>query len=393
MKYDPQTYKLTDSGIVGKIALVISLVGIIASIAGYFIDHEQFYHSYLVAFVYWLSIGLGALFFTMLHHLVAATWSVVLRRLVENIMSALPYLAIFAIILIPGIHNLYHWSHPDTVGTDHILQGKAPYLNQVFFIIRLVIYFGVWFFLSQKLYSISIEQDSGFKESQVARMRKISAPGMILFAITLTFAAFDWLMSLDAHWYSTIYGVYVFAGAVLSMLAFLTLIVMYFYNNNILIKEITVEHYHDLGKLLFAFIVFWGYMAFSQYFLIWYGNMPEETVWFLNRWQGAWKNITLLIVFGHFVIPFFILFPRGPKRNRIALTIMAIWILIMHWVDLYWLVMPSLHPDNPHISWIDITTCMAIGGMFIWLICRKMTSGPLLPINDPRLTKSMKFTS
>ena len=393
MKYDPQTYKLIDSGIVGKIALVISLVGIITSIAGYFIDHDQFYHSYLIALVYWLTIGLGALFFTMLHHLVGATWSIVLRRLAENIMSALPYLAIFAIILIPGIHSLYHWSHPDTVAADHILQGKASYLNQTFFIIRLVIYFAVWFFLSRKLYSISIEQDFGFKESQVVRLRKISAPGMILFAVTLTFASFDWLMSLDAHWYSTIYGVYVFAGAVLAMLAFLVLIVMYFYNNNILTKEITVEHYHDLGKLLFAFIVFWGYMAFSQYFLIWYGNMPEETMWFLNRWEGGWKTITLFIVFGHFVIPFFILFPRGPKRNRVVLTIMSIWILIMHWVDIYWLVMPSLHSESPHISWMDITTCMAIGGMFIWLICRKMNSGPLLPINDPRLTKSMEFTS
>jgi hypothetical protein len=214
---------------------------------------------------------------------------------------------------------------------------------------------------------------------------------MILFALTITFAAFDWLMSLDAHWYSTIFGVYVFAGAVVGLLAFITIVAVNFHRNDILKDEITFEHYHDLGKLLFAFIVFWGYMAFSQYFLIWYSNIPEETLWFLHRWEGSWKVVTLLIVFGHFVVPFFILFPRFTKRNKFVLFMMAFWILMMHWVDLYWIAMPSLHHHGVHISWMDFTTMIGIGGIFIWLMWRKLSANPLLPVNDPRLEKSFKF--
>ncbi|MCP4632333.1 MAG: hypothetical protein GY855_05360, partial [candidate division Zixibacteria bacterium] len=163
--------------------------------------------------------------------------------------------------------------------------------------------------------------------------------------------------------------------------------------NNILINEITFEHYHDIGKLIFAFIIFWAYMAFSQYFLIWYGNIPEETVWFLHRWNGSWKNITLLIVFGHFIIPFFLLFPQGIKRNPVLLSIMAVWILIMHWVDLFWLVMPSFQHHGFHISWIDLTTMIGIGGAFIWLFMKYLISQPLISIKDPRLNKSIKFIS
>lgn len=391
MKIDNRTYRLTDNGNVGKISLTAAAIGIILSLIGFFVDADQFFHSYLTSFFYWLSIALGGLFFVMLHHLVNATWSIVLRRLSENIMSVLPFMAIFAVILVSGLGHLYHWSHPEIVAADNLLKGKAPYLNTTFFVIRMIVYFAVWFLISRGLYITSLRQDSGFDESHVARMRKISAPGMILYALTLTFAAFDWLMSLDAHWYSTIYGVYVFAGSLLGFLAFLTLLALFLQRNNILKNEITVEHHHDLGKLIFVFLVFWGYMAFSQYLLIWYGNIPEETVWFLHRWEGSWKSITLLLVFGHFVVPFFLMFPRAPKRNPVILALISIWILIIHWVDLHWLVMPSLHNHGVHFSWMDITTCLAIGGIFIWLLWRKMKSQPLLPVNDPRLGKSIDF--
>ena len=193
----------------------------------------------------------------------------------------------------------------------------------------------------------------------------ISAPGMLLFALTLTFAAFDWLMSLDPHWYSTIFGVYIFAGSFLSILAFITLVVAFMRHSGILREEITIEHFHDLGKLIFAFTVFWSYIAFSQYFLIWYANIPEETIWYLHRWEGNWKYVSLALVFGHFVIPFLILLSREPKRNVTAMTIMSCWILVIHWIDLYWIIWPNFQ-HHFHVTFFEILLCLAtfvgIGG-------------------------------
>jgi len=393
MQFDPRTYKLTDSGNLGPAALVIGVIGLVLSAVGYFVDARQFFHSYLTGYFFWLSLALGGLFFTMLHHIVGARWSVVLRRISENIMCVLPIMALFAVPLLFGIGELFHWSHSDAVAGDHLLQGKAGYLNTTFFIIRLVAYFVVWIVLTLMLNKISLKQDLGHQPSFTKKMRVISAPGIILFALTVTFASFDWLMSLDPHWYSTIFGVYIFAGSLLGMLSLMTVMVLYLGKNGILDKEITVEHYHDLGKLMFAFIIFWGYMAFSQYFLIWYGNIPEETVWFLHRWESSWKTVSLIIVFGHFVIPFFLLFPRGTKRNPKMLTIIALWILIMHFIDLYWLVLPTLHPHGVHVSWMDITAVIGPGGIFIWYLWRKTAARPLLPVGDPNLEASKRFVN
>jgi len=391
MQFDRKTYRLTDAGNYGRIALVIGIAGLVASAVGYFTDSAQFFHSYLTACFFWLSLGLGGLFFTMLHHLVDAKWSIVLRRLSENIMMTVPIMAILFIPLLFGIKDLFHWSHPEQVAVDHLLQSKAPYLNDTFFIIRTVLYFMVWCLLAFVLNKYSLQQDRAHNDGLFRKMRIVSAPGMILFALSITFAGFDWLMSLDAHWYSTIFGVYVFAGSLLAMLAFLTYSIFSLQSNNILTDVITPEHHHDLGKLLFAFTVFWAYMAFSQYFLIWYGNIPEETVWFIERWETSWKIISLIIVFGHFVVPFLVLFPAGAKRHRSVLVIVSLWLLVMHWVDLHWLVMPSLHHHGVHFSWMDPVTMIGIGGIFVWFFRRRTAAKPLVPINDPGLGESIRF--
>lgn len=391
MKINNETYQLTGTKKISVAASAICLIGVIASGIGYFVDLDQFLHSWLISFVFWVMLGVGGLFFVMIHHLTGANWSVVVRRLFENIMIVTPFMFIFAFPLILNLDNLYHWSIPEVMHADHLLEGKEPFLNDTFFIIRFVGYFVIWFVLSRLLYKSSLNQDKG--EAQIKRMRTISAPGMILFALSLTFASFDWLMSLDAHWYSTIFGAYIFGGSVLSAMSFLTLFVFQMKRKNILSHIITPEHYHDFGKLMFAFIVFWGYMAFSQYFLIWYGNIPEETVWFLYRWQGGWKTITLMIVFGHFVIPFFYLFPQGVKRNLTALSIMAVWILAAHWLNLYWLVMPGFMHEHVHFSWMDASTMMAMGGFFISIFLFCTRSQPLLPVKDPGLEKSIKFVN
>ncbi len=393
MKFDNQTYLLTDKGKFGNIALIIGILGLVLSAVGWFSDSKQFYHSYLVSFVFWVSIALGGLFFVMLHHLVNANWSVVLRRFGESMMMTLPFMGLLFIPIIIGVGELFHWSDTELVANDHLLKGKAGYLNYTFFIIRAVLYFLIWTILAVMLNRLSMKQNISANFEQIKKFRTISAPGMILFAFTLTFAAFDWLMSLDAHWYSTIFGVYVFAGSFLAMLSLTSFLVIRLQNNGVLTKAITKEHYHDLGKLIFAFIIFWGYMAFSQYFLIWYGNIPEETIWFLHRWEGSWKIVSLIIVFGHFIIPFFMLFPQTIKRNKIVMTIMTLWILVMHWIDIYWLVMPSLSHHGVHLSWIDLVAFIGIGGIFLYVFWRFFTQHPLVPVNDPNLKKSINTIS
>ncbi|MCK5124679.1 MAG: hypothetical protein KAR42_00340 [candidate division Zixibacteria bacterium] len=393
MKFDSQTYRLTDKGRFGSITLIVGIIGLILSCVGWFTDSQQFYFSYLTAFVFWLTIALGGLFFVLLHHLVGAKWSIVIRRFGESIMMVIPLMAILFIPLLFGLHELYLWMNSEVVASDHLLQGKSGYLNLNFFVVRAVLYFVIWTVLAFLLNKYSLQQNQNPSPEQIKKFRIISAPGMILFAVTLTFASFDWLMSLDAHWFSTIFGVYIFSGSFLSLLCVVTLVVIRLQSNGVLKEAITKEHYHDLGKLMFAFIIFWGYMAFSQYFLIWYGNIPEETIWFLHRWEGSWKSVSMLIVYGHFVIPFFVLFPQVTKRNKAVMTVMSIWILVMHWVDIYWLVMPTLHHHGYHLSWIDLATFIGIGGLFLHLFWRIFTAHPLVPVGDPNLEQSIKIVS
>jgi len=393
MKWDKKTYRITDRGRVTVIATVVVIVGLAASIAALFVDSAHFFHAWLVGATFWFTLAAGGLFFVMMHHLVGATWSVVLRRIAEGVMAVLPYMVLAVFPIIFGAHDLYHWNHADLVAADKALQGKAAYLNLPFFIIRMVVYFAVWAFLSRMLYKTSLSQDDGHTEQINSRFRRISAPGMILYAFTVTFASFDWLMSLDAHWYSTIFGAYIFSGGVVAMLAFLPLVTMTLRRRGIMTDMITVEHYHDMGKLLFAFVIFWAYMAFSQYFLIWYGNIPEETEWFIRRWTGSWKTLSLILVFGNFVIPFFILITRGAKRRLAVLGGFALWLLFMHWVDLYWVVMPSLYPDGMHLSWIDLAPMMTIGGGFFYRFWRTFSAHPIVTKGDPKLELSRRLVN
>ncbi len=389
MDYDETTYRLKQPGRFGSLALIAGALGIALSAYGWFLHEKQFYFSWLVSFFFWLSIGLGGLFFVMLHHIVAARWSVVLRRLSEDAMMTIPFMAILFLPVLAGMQDLFHWTHEEEVIIDYALRVKEPYLNVGFFVVRAVIYFGIWGVLAWLLWRVSRQQDARHNPPQIERMRRISAIGLILFAFTITFASFDWFMSLDPHWYSTIFGVYVFAGLMLAIVSFLTLLTIRLRAGGVLQGVVTSEHDHDLGKLLFAFVIFWGYMAFSQYFLIWYANIPEETVWMLHRWQGSWKTVSLILIFGHFVVPFFVLFPQETKRNRVVLAIMSVWILLVHWIDIYWLAMPTLRPHGAHITWIDMTSFIGIGGVFVWLVWRRLSANPLVPISDPKLEGSI----
>ncbi len=388
-----QKYNLREIAKVNTIALTIGVVGLVVSVFGYFLNSGQFFHSYLTAFSFWVLIALGGLFLTILHHLTGAEWSVVLRRFFENTSSLVLPMAILFIPILLGLQELYSWTDKYHIAADKVLLKKAPYLNAGFFIVRAAFFFAIWILLSRVFLKESLRQDAGLEANHLVKAKKFSAIGVILFALTMTYASFDWIMSLDPHWYSTIFGLYVFSGSTLSVLAFLILVLLYLRKKGILTEEITVEHFHDLGKLLFTFTIFWAYMAFSQYFLIWYGNIPEETIWFQHRWQGSWKTVSLVLVMGHFVLPFIILMIRSIKRNLSILGFMAFWLLLMHFIDLYWLILPGLHQQNAQISWMDFTTVIGIGGIFIWYFARQMSAHALIPINDPRLQASIHTKS
>jgi hypothetical protein len=391
MLFDSETYRLREPGRFGDRALLIGILSLAVTFVGYAFNAPQFFHSYLLALVFWVTLTLGGLFFIHLHYLTGSVWSVVVRRITETLIANFPLLALLFIPVLIGIPELYHWSHGDLVAHDPLLQKKTGYLNIPFFTIRALGYFLIWSFLARVLYKGSLQQDQDATYDPLLRLKRVSAPGMILFAVTLTFASFDWLMSLNAHWYSTIFGVYIFAGSYLAILAFLVVFLMQLHRRGILTGTVTVEHYHDLGKLLFAFTVFWAYIAGSQYFLIWYGNVPEETVWFLDRWKGSWKILSLLIPIGHFTIPFLVLLFRATKRNLTVLGSMAVLILVMHWADLYWIIGPNLHPDGLRLSWMDLTAMVGIGGIFLGLFWKRLARHPLVPVNDPRLTDSINF--
>ncbi|MFL6232488.1 MAG: hypothetical protein ACJ76N_05085 [Thermoanaerobaculia bacterium] len=365
------------------LGLGLAVVGLGASLALGFASEEarrQLWHSWLVGSLFVLSIALGALFFVLLHHSTQAGWSVVVRRIAEDIMATLPFLALlFVPLLAFGLGDLFHWSH------------AKEYLNTTFFVIRTVVYFAIWSALAIWFGRLSRLQDDTGDHELTRRMRKTSLPGLLLFALTVTFFAFDWLMSLNVGWYSTIFGVYFFAGSAMAFFAFLALAVIAGRRAGLLTEVLTTEHQHDIGKLLLTFVAFWAYMAFSQFLLIWYANLPEETSFFARRMAGSWRTAGVILLFGHFLVPFFLLLSRALKRNDTALAAMSAWLLAMHLLDLYWLVMPNLHPAGMVPSLLDAAALIGCCGVFLAAFGGVLRRQALVPLRDPRLPESLTF--
>jgi hypothetical protein len=351
----------------------------------------QLWHSWLVAALFVLSLGLGGLFFVLVQHATSAGWSVVVRRIAENMMATLPFAALLFVPLLFGLGELFHWSHAEAVAADPLLTHKQPYLNVPFFLMRTTFYFATWSFLAVWFGRLSRLQDETGDHQLTRRMRRASAPGLLLFALTVTFASFDWIMSLNPHWFSTIFGVYFFAGSMVATFALLSLVVLRGHRVGLWTSVIGEEHLHDLGKLLFGFVAFWAYMAFSQYFLIWYANLPEETGFFGERLAGSWRPATMLLSLGHFVVPFFFLLPRTVKRNTTALAIASVWLLLMHLLDLHWLVMPNLHHHGLAPGLLDVATLIGSVGVFVAAFGWSTRRQALVPIRDPRLPESLTF--
>ncbi len=366
-------------------------LGAVASIAAYATDAKHFAFSYLAGFAWLATIGLGALFFVIIQHLTRAGWSVMARRQAEWVSLVLPACVALFMPIALFAHDLYHHWMSSEAAHDELIHEKSAYLNMPFFFGRATLFLVAWTGLALYFWNSSRKQDETGDPKLTLSMGAFSAPATLIFGLTLTFASFDWLMSLDPHWYSTIFGVYIFSGAVTSSLSVLALITIGLQKTGLLKGKLTVEHQHDIGKLLFGFTVFWAYIGFSQFILIWYANIPEETIFYRHRWEGAWQSVSLLLLFGHFIVPFLVLLSRTAKRNATVLGAAAVWMLVMHWVDMYWLVLPTFDTHGHGPSWIDIAGVLGPLGVGALVVAMVATKSPLYPTRDPRLPESIRL--
>ncbi|MCA8976950.1 MAG: quinol:cytochrome C oxidoreductase [Planctomycetes bacterium] len=378
-------------------------------------EHGSFWFSYLVGYMGVLGIVLCALFFTMVQHITRAGWSITVRRLAENLAWTLPWMLLLFAPVIAGSHTIYHhWMGADLT-QDLVLKGKSAWLNQNAFFMRVGIYFLIWIVLAWFFRSKSIKQDDSGDPAISLRLSRVAAPGLLLFALSITFAAFDWIMSVDPHWFSTIFGVTYFAGGYMAFLAYTILLAMWLGRKGYLKEAITTEHYHDLGKFLFTFVVFWTYTNFSQYMLIYYANLPEETHWFADRAVNGWGAVGVILIVGHFLFPFVFLLSRHIKRNNKTLAFGSIFLLVIHCIDMQFLILPSGashgeahaghgeaaggHVDFGHefgeylhtISWADFGCFVGLIAIVTGLTIMNIRKSNLVPVRDPRLAESLHF--
>jgi hypothetical protein len=378
---------------VQKIGMILAGIGLVLGVAGFLVNSYRASYAYLVSYLFFLSIAVGSLFLVALEYAANADWSTPFRRISEFFAAALPLLLIFVIPLFFNTGKLFLWSHSSYIHSDSMLEAKSAYLNTPFFMVRVIVIILIWCAFYWLITKNSRKQDSVQDQLLTKRNITISVIFMPIFAVTITLIAVDWIMSLESKWFSTIFGVYLFAGVVWSSLAALTLTALILKGKGYLHSAIGKDHFYSLGTLMFAFTVFWGYIAFSQYMLVWYGNLPDETFWYMQRWDGGWKLISLLLIVTHFIVPFFGLLSYEAKTNFKRLKFMSIWILCVHFLDLYWLIIPSMSRTD-HIysfSWIDFVYPIFFVGILI-LVFNKMTEKTnLVPVGDPKLERGLNF--
>ncbi len=375
-------------GLQGRL-LMAGALGAVVSIAGWFMEPTQFFQSYLMAYMLCLGVTLGCLALGMIHQLSGGAWGVLIRRPIGAAVRVIPIMTVLFLPIVLGMSHLYTWTNADLVAHDEALQHKHLYLNVPFFLIRAALYFLVWNGLSYFLNTWSLEQDRNPDPKLALRMQRLSGFGLLAYGLTITFASFDWLMSLEPHWFSTIYGVLIIGGQGLSALAFL-IIVMVWLSRRAPINAIVVpQHFHDLGNLTLAFVMLWAYFSFSQYLIIWSGNLPAEIAWYLHRLQTGWRFVGLTLVIFHFAVPFAVLLSRTVKREGELLVKVAIGILLIRLVDLFWLIAPEFHQHGVSVSWLDIVMPLTLGSVWLGCFVWQLRGRAILPVHDPEFEETL----
>jgi len=373
-----------------RTGLGLGVVFLLVLAVGLMTDRAQFFRSYLLGYLFWVLIGVGSLGLAMLSQLTGGLWGLVPRRLHEAAARTLPAMGLAFVPVVLGASSIYTWANPELVAADALLQEKSAYLNVPFFTLRAAFYFVVWGLLAYRLSSWSRQQDQQSDAVRSAHMRALSALGLVLLFLTATFAAVDWGMSLAPHWYSTIYGVLFIVGAALSALSFTIVLLARLAAEEPFKAALQPVTVHDLGKLLLAFTMLWGYVNFSQFLIVWSGNISEETPFYLNRMHGGWNAIALVLIVFHFALPFALLLSRSLKRSARALAAVATLMLAMQLVDLFWLIAPDLaaHGHGPvplRVHWMDFAAVLGLGGLFLLLFTRQLRGAAVLPLGEPEV--------
>ena len=371
-----------------KTALKVGAAGLALCAVGALLNLDQFFRSYLLGYLFWAGITLGSFGLLMVHHLSGGGWGYAIRRCLESAIRTLPLVALLLVPILLGVNRLYIWTDAELMATDHILHGKQPYLNVPFFMARAVLYFLIWGVYGWMLNKWSFEQDRTKDPKLSRRLEVISGPGLVLLGLTITFASVDWVMSLDPHWFSTMYGLIFVVGDVLATLSFAICLITYLSDREPLAGFLKVSHYHDLGNLMLAFVMLWAYLSFSQYLIIWSGNLPEETPWYIHRTGHGWSAIAIVLIIFHFALPFVLLLSRKTKRVAATLVKIAAFVLVMRLVDLFWQVAPAFYNEHLTVHWMDLAAPVAIGGLWVWFFARQMKDKPLLPLHDPGLAEA-----
>jgi hypothetical protein len=366
-------------------ALVIGAAGLAACAIGFFISREQFFQSYLLGFLFWVGLSAGSLVVLLLHHMFGAGWGFSIQRPLEAGARTLPLMAVFFLPIVAGMHTLYEWTHENVMAADKLLQHKSAYLNTPFFLGRTAIYFAVWIILTLLVTRWSQRLDESGDLRIAQRLHNASAPGLLLFGLTASFAAVDWIMSLEPHWFSTIFGLIVIAGQVLATFAFSILAVRILVPHEPYAGQVGAQQFHDLGNLTFAFTMLWAYLNLSQFLIIWSGNLPETIPWYVNRSSGGWQTMAQGLAVLHFALPFFLLLSRKTKKDIGLLSRVAVLLLVMRLVDLFWVVGPVFHPRQFALHWMDVAAPVGIGGIWVWMYVRQLKTRAVLPERDPRM--------
>ena len=380
-------------GRVRQRALAVGLVGLALCGVGLFVDRGQVFRSWLFAFLFWIGVAVGCLSILMIQHLTGGLWGLAIRRILEAGSRTLRYAWILFLPLVAGLGHVFVWANPQALEADehlkHAVEQKHLYLNPMSFLGRAAFYFVVWAVLAHLLSQLSLRQDGGWTRKVARQLRGLSGGGLLLMGFTITFSSVDWAMSLDPRWFSHIWGVLFMVGQALSAMALCIILIARIGGEEPLSRAAVPQTVHDLGKLMFAFVMLWAYLNLSQFLIIWSGNLPEEIPWYIQRLQGGWQVLAMLLLLAHFVLPFLLLLSRELKRNARLLASVASVILLMRVVDLYWLVGPELHKPGFSIHWLDLAALAGVGGLWNFLFTRELMDRPLLPVGDPELEEAV----